>query len=113
MRVYGALAAANAAPFTPGGDAATAPGEQQQGQGHRWQDELLAVAAELDPDTGSPLCGAVNPLFAAGRCLFSVDWASAVTWLDRASGTGGWVRWVRLCVGGMRKFVWTVGMGAC
>ncbi|GIL44227.1 hypothetical protein Vafri_1742, partial [Volvox africanus] len=48
-------------------------------------EELLAGGGEVDPASGTPVCGAVNPLFAAGRCLFTVDWASAATWLEKGS----------------------------
>ncbi|GLI60236.1 hypothetical protein VaNZ11_002325 [Volvox africanus] len=48
-------------------------------------EELLAGGGEVDPASGAPVCGAINPLFAAGRCLFTVDWASAATWLEKGS----------------------------
>ncbi|KAG2485185.1 hypothetical protein HYH03_016074 [Edaphochlamys debaryana] len=69
LRLYAALAASNAAPFTPGGQAlsrSTVPVTPE---------ELLAAGGALDPTSGAPLCGAINPLFAAGRCLFTIDWA--------------------------------------
>ncbi|KAG2485178.1 hypothetical protein HYH03_016067 [Edaphochlamys debaryana] len=69
LRLYAALAASNAAPFTPGGQAlsrSTLPVTPE---------DLLAAGGALDPTSGAPLCGAINPLFAAGRCLFTIDWA--------------------------------------
>ncbi|KAG2494430.1 hypothetical protein HYH03_007482 [Edaphochlamys debaryana] len=68
LRLYARLAASNAAPFTPGGSLSTVPLDAG---------ELLAAGGDTDPTTGTPLCGAVNPLFAAGRCLFTIDWAVA------------------------------------
>ncbi|PNH01549.1 hypothetical protein TSOC_012561 [Tetrabaena socialis] len=50
--------------------------------------ELLAADGAVDADSGAPLCGAVNPLFASGRCLFSVDWATAAVRLTQGAAPG-------------------------
>ncbi|KAG2423038.1 hypothetical protein HXX76_015554 [Chlamydomonas incerta] len=86
LQTYAALAASNAAPFTPGGAAVSrsnvsvSPEELSRGGG-----------GEVPADGTGPACGAVNPLFAAGRCLFTVDWATAALRLtqDRAPDTCG------------------------
>ncbi|KAG2494402.1 hypothetical protein HYH03_007454 [Edaphochlamys debaryana] len=81
LRLYAALAASNAAPFTPGG-----PGVSGSRVGTA-PEELLAAGGAVDA-SGAPLCGAVNPLFASGRCLFTIDWAPAAMRLTK-EGAGG------------------------
>ncbi|KAG2494401.1 hypothetical protein HYH03_007453 [Edaphochlamys debaryana] len=76
LRLYAALAASNAAPFTPGG-----PGVSGSRVGTA-PEELLAAGGAVDA-SGAPLCGAVNPLFASGRCLFTIDWAPAALRLTK------------------------------
>ncbi|KAG2487108.1 hypothetical protein HYH03_014221 [Edaphochlamys debaryana] len=81
LRLYAALAAANAAPFTPGGR------NLSQSAVPTAAAELLAAGGAVDA-TGAPLCGAVNPLFAAGRCLFTIDWAPAALRLSGEDVSG-------------------------
>ena len=84
LQTYAALAASNAAPFTPGGAAVSLSNVSVS------TEELLrGGGGELPTDGSAPACGAVNPLFAAGRCLFTIDWATAVLRLTQ-SETQGW-----------------------
>ncbi|KXZ53806.1 hypothetical protein GPECTOR_6g724 [Gonium pectorale] len=100
LRLYAALASSNAAPFTPGGrnvSRSSVPVDP---------DELLAAGGSVDAASGAPLCGSINPLFAAGRCLFTIDWATAasrltlehapaaypVVWGGRLTGTDAAIR---------------------
>ncbi|GIM05458.1 hypothetical protein Vretimale_9892, partial [Volvox reticuliferus] len=55
--------------------------------------ELLAGGGAVDAASGAPLCGAINPLFAAGRCLFTIDWAAAALRLTKeaAPDVAGWL----------------------
>ncbi|KAG2494440.1 hypothetical protein HYH03_007492 [Edaphochlamys debaryana] len=76
MRLFAQLAASNAAPFTPHGlSRSTVPVSTT---------DLRAAKGELDPVTQTPLCSSVNPLFAAGRCLFTIDWATSALALTQA-----------------------------
>ncbi|KAG2494400.1 hypothetical protein HYH03_007452 [Edaphochlamys debaryana] len=81
LRLYAALAASNAAPFTPGG-----PGVSGSRVGTA-PEELLAAGGAVDA-SGAPLCGAVNPLFASGRCLLTIDWAPAAMRLSGEDVSG-------------------------
>ncbi|GLC34199.1 hypothetical protein PLESTM_000168700 [Pleodorina starrii] len=85
LRLYADLAASNAAAFTPGGS------NVSRSTVSVFPAELLAGGGAVDAASGAPLCGAVNPLFAAGRCLFTVDWAAAALRLtpDGAPGISG------------------------
>ncbi|KXZ53808.1 hypothetical protein GPECTOR_6g726 [Gonium pectorale] len=91
LRLYAALASSNAALFTPGGrnvSRSSVPVDP---------DELLAAGGAVDAASGAPLCGSINPLFAAGRCLFTIDWATAALRLTPANEAGlCWdaLRWV-------------------
>ena len=82
-QLYGTLAASNAAPFTPANASrSTVPVTSA---------ELEAgAAAQGMPPGSAPPCGGVNPLFAAGRCLFTVDWAHAALRLTRGGAPGVW-----------------------
>ncbi|KAG2434341.1 hypothetical protein HYH02_012359 [Chlamydomonas schloesseri] len=77
LQTYAALAASNAAPFTPGGAAVSLSNVSVS------PDELLQGGDGSGSSGGGPACGAVNPLFAAGRCLFTIDWATAALRLTR------------------------------
>ncbi|GLI67004.1 hypothetical protein VaNZ11_011072 [Volvox africanus] len=82
LRLYGGLAASNAAPFTPGGPSGSRSSVPVA------PSELLAGGGAVDAATGAPLCGAINPLFAAGRCLFTIDWAAAALRLTKEAAPG-------------------------
>ncbi|KAG2423040.1 hypothetical protein HXX76_015556 [Chlamydomonas incerta] len=83
LQTYAALAASNAAPFTPGGAAVSRSNVSVS------PEELLrGGGGEVPTDGTGPACGAVNPLFAAGRCLFTVDWATAALRLTQSDAQG-------------------------
>ncbi|GIL53709.1 hypothetical protein Vafri_9154, partial [Volvox africanus] len=82
LQLYGDLAASNAAPFTPSGPAGSRSSVPVA------PSELLAGGGAVDAATGAPLCGAINPLFAAGRCLFTIDWAAAALRLTKEAAPG-------------------------
>ncbi|PNW81448.1 hypothetical protein CHLRE_07g356550v5 [Chlamydomonas reinhardtii] len=83
LQTYAALAASNAAPFTPGGAVVSLSNVSVS------TEELLrGGGGELPTDGSAPACGAVNPLFAAGRCLFTIDWATAVLRLTQSETQG-------------------------
>ncbi|GIM05292.1 hypothetical protein Vretimale_9750, partial [Volvox reticuliferus] len=83
LQLYGSLAAVNAREFTP----VSVGHVTRSDQGAGLAAELLRStgAAAAAAAAGPPSCTAVNPLFASGRCLFTVDWATAALHLDRSS----------------------------
>ncbi|KAG2434337.1 hypothetical protein HYH02_012357 [Chlamydomonas schloesseri] len=82
LQTYAALAASNAAPFTPGGAAVSLSNVSVS------PDDLLQGGGGSGSSGGGPACGAVNPLFAAGRCLFTIDWATAALRLTQNDAQG-------------------------
>ncbi len=79
MGIMARLAAANAAPWTPGGNAtsrSTVPvtPEDWWAEG----EQLPPNITQPDVNGTYPPCAAINPLFQKGRCLFTIDWGTAI-----------------------------------
>ncbi len=89
MGIMARLAEANAAPWTPGGNAtssSTVPVSPEEW----WPEEGLEGDGSSGADAGLqwPPCLALNPLFLRGRCLVTIDWAAAAVQLTQASYPG-------------------------
>lgn len=82
LRLYSRMAQVNAAPYTPGG-AATSVDRVPVDPKH-----YMVAGGDVDPATGLPACGVVNSLFAAGRCLFTIDWAPAALAMTAGDAVG-------------------------
>ncbi|KAG2491446.1 hypothetical protein HYH03_010232 [Edaphochlamys debaryana] len=72
LRLYARLAAHNVGIFTPNATRDNVPVTES---------ELSTVEDNADADP--PVCGVVNPLFIAGRCLFTIDWAISTLFMTQ------------------------------